>query len=47
MRGFQLKRWYSAEMPKSSIDVSTKTADAHFAGGALGEHDEHDAARRS
>ncbi len=32
VRGFQLKRWYSAELPNSSIDVSMKTADAHLAG---------------
>ena len=33
VRGFQLKRWQSAELPKSSIDVSMNTALAHFAHG--------------
>ncbi len=29
--GFQLKRWYRAELPNSSIEVTMNTAAAHFA----------------
>ena len=31
--GPQLKRWYSAELPKSSSEVSAKTAHDHLAAG--------------
>lgn len=30
--GPQSKRWYTAELPKSSNDDSVNTAEAHFAG---------------
>ncbi len=32
VRGPQLKRWYSAELPNSSSDVAMNTALAHLAG---------------